>query len=96
MTKPKKKGKADGAKADRLRSALIESSGKKPVAPAAQPQTVPVGRGRKGKKGIAIYMTPMAKEVLEKIARKHKLSVQQLGIEAINLLFRKYDEMPVA
>jgi hypothetical protein len=56
----------------------------------------PLGKNRKALKGISIYMHPLAKEVLGKISREHKRTVQDLGIEALNLLFRHYGEKPIA
>ena len=56
----------------------------------------PIGKDRKALKGIAIYMHPLAKDVLDKIAREHKRTVQDLGLEALNLLFRRYGEKPIA
>ncbi len=86
---------SDNAKTEKIRQALMRSAGRKP-APEQPAEPVAVGMGREGKRSIAIYMTPLAKEVLDAIARKHKRSVQQLGIEALNLLFLEYDEKPVA
>jgi hypothetical protein len=65
-------------------------------APASEPPSYPIGKGRKGLKSMAIYMHPLAKEVLDKIAAQQKRTVQDLGIEALNLLFRHYGEKPIA
>jgi hypothetical protein len=56
----------------------------------------PIGKGRKALKGISIYMHPLAKEVLDRIAREQGRTVQALGLEALNLLFRHYGEKPIA
>lgn len=56
----------------------------------------PTGRGRKALKGISIYMHPLAKDVLDKIAREQAKTVQDLGLEALNLLFTHYGEKPIA
>jgi hypothetical protein len=64
--------------------------------PASPPDALPTGKGRKGRKAIAIYMLPVAKDVLDKIAREQRRTVQDLGIEALNLLFRSYGEKPIA
>lgn len=56
----------------------------------------PIGKSRKSLKGIAIYMHPLAKDVLTRIAREQGRSVQELGLEALNLLFRHYGERPIA
>jgi|GEM_PF-4516561 len=63
---------------------------------AAEPAKYPIGKGRKALKGISIYMHPLAKEVLDRIAREHNRTVQDLGLEALNLLFRRYGEKPIA
>jgi hypothetical protein len=41
-------------------------------------------------------MHPMAKEVLDGIAREQGRTVQDLGLEALNLLFQRYGEKPIA
>lgn len=56
----------------------------------------PIGKARKSLKGISIYMHPLAKDVLDRIAREQDRSVQELGLEALNLLFRHYGERPIA
>lgn len=63
--------------------------------PAPTP-TYPIGKGRKALKGISIYMHPLAKDVLDKIAAEQDRTVQDLGLEALNLLFRHYGEKPIA
>lgn len=55
-----------------------------------------VSPGREGRKAIAIYMQPLAKDQLARIAHEQKKSIQELGVEAINLLFRHYDLKPIA
>jgi hypothetical protein len=64
--------------------------------PATGAPKYPIGKGRKALKGISIYMHPLAKDVLDKIAREHRRTVQELGLEALNLLFRRYGEKPIA
>ena len=68
---------------------------RKPEPPAPAP-AYPIGKGRKALKGISIYMHPLAKDVLDKIAAQHGKTVQDLGLEALNLLFRHYGEKPIA
>lgn len=75
-----------------LSSGVVAERERTPASAAGEP----LGRGRTGKKGIAIYMSPAAKEVLDRIAHEQRRSVQDLGIEALNLLFRKYRQKPVA
>ena len=64
--------------------------------PASAAAGYPTGKGRKALKGISIYMHPLAKEVLDKIAREQAKTVQDLGLEALNLLFSHYGEKPIA
>ena len=73
-------------------------SGIERPAPKTLPEATvyPIGKGRKMLKGISIYMHPLAKDVLDKIAREHHRTVQDLGLEALNLLFRRYGEKPIA
>ena len=68
---------------------------RKPEPPAPTP-AYPIGKGRKALKGISIYMHPLAKDVLDKIAAEQDRTVQDLGLEALNLLFRHYGEKPIA
>lgn len=60
------------------------------------PGAYPIAKGRKALKGISIYMHPLAKDVLDRIAREQDRTVQELGLEALNLLFRHYGEKPIA
>ena len=64
---------------------------RKPQA-AAAPEDYPIGKGRKSLKGISIYMHPLAKDVLDRIAQEQRRTVQELGLEALNLLFVHYGE----
>ncbi len=59
-------------------------------------QSAVISKDRKQLKGIAIYMNPAAKRVLDKIALDNERTVQDLGLEALNLLFRQYGEKPIA
>ncbi|MND02677.1 hypothetical protein D3C83_221470 [compost metagenome] len=64
---------------------------KKPAAPAAPPE-----KGRAGRKGVVIYLDPAAKKLLADLAHEHQKSLQDLGIEAFNHLFRAYGQKPIA
>ncbi|MGE0630045.1 MAG: ribbon-helix-helix domain-containing protein [Hyphomicrobiaceae bacterium] len=89
---------ASPSQAARRKAALRARSGmerRKPE-PGFEAVGYPIGKGRKALKGIAIYMHPLAKDVLDKIAREQGRTVQDLGIEALNLLFRHYGEKPIA
>ena len=80
------------------KAAMRAQSGvtRKPHPPSAEPEVYPIGRGRKALKGISIYMHPLAKDVLDRIAQQQKRTVQELGLEALNLLFAHYGEKPIA
>ena len=71
----------------------VERRKPEPLAPAP---AYPNGKSRKALKGISIYMHPLAKDVLDKIAAEQDRTVQDLGLEALNLLFRHYGEKPIA
>lgn len=82
-----------------LKAAMQARSGveRKPARKPAEEAPPPViGKGRKGRKAIVVYLHPFAKDQLEKIAGEHKRTVQDLGVEAVNLLFRSYGEKPIA
>jgi hypothetical protein len=51
---------------------------------------------RHGKKGIVIYVDPEAAKKLRQMALDQGRSLQALGQEAINGLFEKYGEKPIA
>lgn len=96
-SKPANTERATSAAAQR-KAAIRAQSGvavKKPPA-AAEPEVYPIGKARKTLKGISIYMHPLAKDTLDRIAREHDRSVQDLGLEALNLLFVHYGEKPIA
>lgn len=88
---PSSTGAAERKAAIRARSG-VQRRQPDPVAA----QSFPTGKGRKALKGIAIYMHPLAKDVLDKIARDQRRTVQDLGLEALNLLFVRYGEKPIA
>ena len=89
--------KGSEIKAAQRREALRAQSGIKRVKPEPAAATdYPIGKGRKALKGISIYMHPLAKEVLDSIAEEHGLKIQELGLEALNLLFRHYGKKPIA
>ena len=52
----------------------------------------PIGpsKNRKERKGVTIYMDPAQKELLDQIGRQHAMTLQDLGLEAFELLFEKY------
>lgn len=79
------------------KAALRARSGieRAPPKPPAQ-SSYPIGKGRKTQKGISIYMHPLAKATLDTIAEEQGMKIQELGLEALNLLFRHYGKKPIA
>jgi hypothetical protein len=80
-----------------LKSALRETSGvrTKPE-PLLLPETMVLpGKGREGLKGVVIYLNDAAKDQLARLSISQRRTVQDLGVEAINLLFRRYREKPI-
>jgi hypothetical protein len=80
--------------ATRRRQELEAVSGverKKPVPPADVPE-----KGRAGRKGVVIYLDPIAKDLLAELAHERRKTLQELGIEAFNHLFRAYGQKPLA
>ncbi|MGD9803160.1 MAG: ribbon-helix-helix domain-containing protein [Hyphomicrobiaceae bacterium] len=82
----------------RRKEAMLAASGKTRArrTPQPEPPPTPIGKGRQGLKPVAIYMNPVAKEVLIRISEATDKTIQELGLEALNLLFERYDEKPVA
>jgi len=88
-----------------LSVALHEASGKKaalaavpgaapaPSQPATQPELPP---SRRGKKIISAYFDPAVARQLKQLALDHDSTVQALLTEALNDLFEKYNQKPIA
>jgi hypothetical protein len=53
-------------------------------------------KGRAGRKGVVIYLDPIAKDLLAELAHERRKTLQELGIEAFNHLFRAYGQKPLA
>ena len=53
-------------------------------------------KGRAGRTGVVIYLAPPAKDVLRTIAHEQRKTVQALGVDAFNLLFRAHGQEPIA
>lgn len=98
MRKASARPKRAASAAAERRAAMQARSGveRRKAEPAVATPAYPIGKGRKALKGISIYMHPIAKDVLDKIAREQDRSLQELGLEALNLLFRRYGEKPIA
>jgi hypothetical protein len=75
------------------KAALLAASG---VERRPPPIDEIAGRSRKGRKGVVVYLHPVAKDLLVRLAREQRKTIQDLGLEAINLLFKQYGEKPLA
>jgi hypothetical protein len=53
------------------------------------------GKGRKARRGVVVYLHPLAKDLLKRIAHEHRKTIQDLGVEAFNRLFLAYGEKPI-
>jgi len=100
MMKPKRKAKTStdarlAEHAERSRIAMQKASSVRAIVPPAAAE-VPSAKGRKGRKGVVIYLTPEAKEQLARLAHDQRKSVQAIGIDAINLLFESNRLKPIA
>ena len=51
-------------------------------------------KNRKERKGVTVYMDPAQKEILDQIGRQKSMTLQDLGLEAFELLFEKYGKTP--
>jgi hypothetical protein len=94
MKKRKPTAKSTSLSATRRRQELEAVSGverKKPVPPGDVPE-----KGRAGRKGVVIYLDPIAKDLLAELAHERRKTLQELGIEAFNHLFRAYGQKPLA
>jgi hypothetical protein len=76
------------------KAALLAASGVSRPAMGATPDDI--GRGRRGRKGVVVYLNPVAKDLLADLGRRQRKTIQDLGIEAVNLLFKQYGEKPIA
>ena len=86
---------ADLGDSDRLRELRLSTGKEYPPEPVADPQA-DQPKGRQGMKGVVIYLSPAQKATLARIAKRERRTVQELGTEAINLLFQNRGEKPVA
>ena len=83
------------ATAAQRRAALLAQSYGALRKNAGRPLISP-GKGRKGKRSIAIYMDQIVKDELDAIALRERRSIQDLGLEAINLLLVRYGGKGIA
>jgi DNA-binding TFAR19-related protein (PDSD5 family) len=96
--KPRKKSDTEArvaAHAEKSRLALQRASSVKALRAAASEEE-PLGKGRKGRKGVVIYLTPEAKEQLARLAHEQRKTMQAIGTDAINLLFAANRLKPIA
>jgi hypothetical protein len=77
------------------KASLAASSGLDTAKTAGRPAVAP-SKDRKGKRSIAIYMDQIVKDELDAIALRERRSIQDLGLEAINLLLVRYGHKTIA
>lgn len=83
---------------------LDDKAAPKPAAPAAiaapsrerLQSTAPRQRSREGKKVVTYYLDPEPFMQLKVLAAKSGVTVQELNIEALNLLFEKHQVSRIA
>ena len=100
MSKRKPAAASDAkASAARRKAALVAKSGIESGIEngrgAGRP-LVSASKNRKGKRSIAIYMDQIVKDELDSIALRERRSIQDLGLEAINLLLARYGGKAIA
>jgi len=88
-----KRVKRQAASAQSRKAAMAAVSGIKRERPKS-PEPVAV-KGRKARRGVVVYLHPLAKDVLKRIAHEHRKTIQDLGVEAFNRLFLAYGEKPI-
>ncbi len=52
--------------------------------------------GRRGKRGLTIYLDPVAHADLKAIAEQEDKQIQQLLLEGVNLVLQRYGKKPIA
>lgn len=52
--------------------------------------------GRRGKRGLTIYISPMAHAALKNIAEQEDKQLQELLLEGINVVLQRRGEKPLA
>ena len=52
--------------------------------------------GRRGKRGLTIYIDPAAHRVLKDLAEREDKKLQDLIFEGVNLMLQSYGEKPIA
>ncbi|NOK71575.1 MAG: hypothetical protein GFH25_541324n18 [Chloroflexi bacterium AL-N10] len=88
------------AKKRSLAAAMQQASGKQPEEPVLeaeeQPESTSVSPGRATTKMIGGHCDPAVSKQLRRLAVEHDTTVQGLLAEALNDLFAKYGEKPIA
>ena len=59
---------------------------------AATPRSTRRPPSRQGKKGVLFHVDPAIAKRLKLLAVEHDTSIEALGIEALNLLFERYED----
>ncbi|MDX2156457.1 MAG: ribbon-helix-helix domain-containing protein [Hyphomicrobiaceae bacterium] len=88
----------DSGRAKALKAALKEVSGERPrrnVEPVVASAKL-AAKDRQELRGYVIYLNDEAKAQLSRLAIDQRRTAQDLGVEAINLLFRRYRLVEIA
>lgn len=96
MTKPNKLREAMLGVQGRT-DAAVHDAPTDPAPPAAEPSTHrPVAQTRIGKRAVTGFISQDAYKQLHHIGLDNDSSIQELVVEALNDLFRKYDKSAIA
>lgn len=90
------------AKANLFRGFDEKAAPSAPVAPATDPEApashaaAPRQRSRQGKKVVTYYLDPEPFTQLKVLSAKTEITVQELSLEALNLLFERHQVSRIA
>lgn len=74
-----------------LATAVSRAAGADPQGENRSPQTVRVPPSRQGKKGVLLHVDPEIAKRLKLLAVERDTTIEALGIEALALLFERYN-----
>lgn len=87
------------AEARELKSALRQAAGggkRRMQGKSRQPRAQLSAKDRTQLSGVVIYIDVEARKQLARLAIDEERTIQDLGVEAINLLFQLYEVRPIA
>ena len=74
-----------------LAAAVHRAAGAEPRGGARTAQDARVPPSRQGKKGVLLHVDPAVRKRLKLLAVEHDTSIEALGMQALDLLFKFYD-----